>query len=71
MGGFLETIYDKFVFKVKKGLNENIVKQISSIKNEPAWMTDYRLKSFKCFLEKPMPLWGADLSKINFDDLYY
>ncbi len=68
---FTFSMPEKNVFKAKKGLNENIVKQISSIKGEPKWMTDFRLKSFKSFLEKPMPLWGADLSKINFDDLYY
>src|SRR5690606_16012898 len=55
----------------QKGLNEDVVKMISKIKGEPAWMTEFRLKSYKVFLEKKMPTWGADLSKIKFDDIYY
>jgi len=62
---------EKPVFKAKKGLNEKVVRQISAIKNEPKWMTDFRLQSYKIFLEKKMPTWGGDLSKINFDDIYY
>ena len=62
---------DKPVFKAKKGLTEETIRQISAIKNEPKWMTDFRLKSYKVFLEKKMPTWGGDLSKINFDEIYY
>ena len=62
---------EKSVFKAEKGLNEKIVRQISAIKNEPKWMTDFRLKSYKIFLEKKMPTWGGDLSKIKFDEIYY
>ena len=62
---------EKSVFKAKKGLDESVVRQISKIKGEPAWMTEFRLKSYKIFLEKKMPTWGADLSKINFDEIYY
>ncbi len=58
-------------FKSQKGLNADIVRQISALKNEPAWMTEYRLKAYEQFLAKPMPTWGADLSGINFDDIYY
>ncbi|MFA9289449.1 MAG: Fe-S cluster assembly protein SufB [Weeksellaceae bacterium] len=61
----------KPVFKSKKGLDESVVKQISAMKDEPAWMTEFRLKAYKYFLEKPMPTWGADLSTINFDEIYY
>ncbi len=61
----------KYSFKAKKGLNEETVKNISLIKNEPKWMTDLRLKAYKIFKEKKMPEWGADLSQINFDDIYY
>jgi len=57
--------------KAKRGLDESVVRMISDIKGEPGWMTDIRLKAYKIFLEKPMPTWGADLSKINFDDIYY
>ena len=62
---------EKSVFKAKKGLDESVVRQISKIKGEPAWMTEFRLKSYKIFLEKKMPTWGADLSKINFDEIFY
>lgn len=59
------------VFKTPKGLNEEVVREISKIKQEPEWMLEYRLKSLKCFLEKPMPTWGVDLSKMDFDDYTY
>ena len=62
---------EKSFFKAKKGLDESVVRQISKIKGEPAWMTEFRLKSYKIFLEKKMPTWGADLSRIKFDNIYY
>ncbi|MEE0965445.1 MAG: Fe-S cluster assembly protein SufB [Bacilli bacterium] len=62
---------DVSVFKTPKGLNEDIVREISRIKNEPEWMLEYRLKSLKCFLEKPMPTWGVDLSHMDFDEYIY
>lgn len=62
---------EKFVFKMRKGLNEEVIKEISSHKKEPEWMLEFRLKSFEFFKSKPLPPWGADLSKINFDDIYY
>ena len=43
---------DVSVFKTPKGLNEDIVREISAIKNEPEWMLEYRLKSLKMFLGK-------------------
>ena len=61
----------EYAFKSQKGLNADIVRQISKMKNEPAWMTDYRLKAYEIFLSKPMPDWGADLSGIDFDEIYY
>lgn len=62
---------EKFVFKADKGLDEKLIKTLSSQKNEPQWMLDFRLKAYKIFLSKPVPEWGGDLSEINFDDLYY
>ncbi len=62
---------EKFSFKTKKGLNEKIVRQISEIKKEPKWMTEMRLKGYKHFKERPLPLWGADLRQIDFQDIYY
>lgn len=75
-----QTDFEKFDFRSStanydvifdKGLNENVVREISRIKNEPEWMLDLRLKSLKIFNEKPMPKWGADLSGIDFQDITY
>ncbi len=62
---------DVSVFNTGKGLNEEVVREISRIKNEPEWMLEYRLKSLRCFLEKPMTTWGVDLSEMNFDEYTY
>jgi Fe-S cluster assembly protein SufB len=59
------------VFVPKKGLSEAVVEEISALKSEPDWMRKYRLKSLKHFQGRPMPWWGADLSDIDFDDIYY
>jgi Fe-S cluster assembly protein SufB len=59
--------YDDF----EKGLSEDIIRKISGIKSEPEWMLDKRLTALKIFYSKPMPKWGADLSGINFDDIWY
>ncbi|HSX39266.1 MAG TPA: Fe-S cluster assembly protein SufB [Candidatus Saccharimonadales bacterium] len=59
------------VFKAQKGLNEDIVAQISDMKHEPVWMKEFRLRAYKTFLEKPMPTWGGDLSKIDFNNIFY
>ena len=62
---------ENYVFKARKGLNHEIVAQISKMKGEPQWMTDFRLKALDIFYKKPMPTWGADLSGIDFDNIYY
>lgn len=62
---------ENYEFKPEKGLNEEIIRTISKMKSEPKWMLEFRLKSFKKFLEMKMPLWGADISGINFDNIYY
>lgn len=62
---------ENYVFKARKGLSPEIVADISKMKGEPRWMTDYRLKALDIFYKKPMPMWGADLSGIDFDDIYY
>lgn len=56
---------------VKKGVDEALVRQISADKNEPEWMLQSRLQSLKIFQEKPMPTWGADLSKLDLDNIIY
>lgn len=62
---------DTSVFQTKRGISPEVVFQISKIKSEPDWMTKKRLKAYEIFLEKQMPPWGADLSKIDFDDIVY
>ncbi|MBD3422257.1 MAG: Fe-S cluster assembly protein SufB [Chitinivibrionales bacterium] len=62
---------DSSVFKTRRGLDEEVVNQISSHKQEPEWMRQYRLRAFGAFQKKGMPNWGADLTSINFDDIYY
>lgn len=61
----------KPVLQTEKGLNEGIVRLISKYKDEPKWMLDYRLKSYKYFTDKENPTWGPDLSRINIQDLTY
>ncbi|WP_425502371.1 Fe-S cluster assembly protein SufB [Phytoactinopolyspora limicola] len=55
----------------KRGLSEDVVREISALKNEPQWMLDIRLKALRLFEKKPMPTWGADLSTIDFDNIKY
>ena len=62
---------EDYVFKPKRGLDENIIKEMSWMKGEPDWMRDYRLKSYAQFLKRPMPNWGGDMSEIFFDDIFY
>ncbi len=62
---------EDYVFKPKKGLNEEILQEMSWLKGEPRWMLDFRLKSLQRFRRRPMPSWGGDLSGIDFDDIYY
>lgn len=62
---------ETFVFKSRKGLDESVVRQISSIKGEPEWMLAFRLKAFEHFQSRPIPTWGADLSGLDLDDIYY
>jgi Fe-S cluster assembly protein SufB len=77
--GLKESYADKFgfhvpenyTFKARKGLDEEIVREISWMKQEPEWMLNVRLKSLDHFFKRPMPNWGADLSSIDFDDIYY
>ncbi|MGH2718967.1 MAG: Fe-S cluster assembly protein SufB, partial [Actinomycetota bacterium] len=55
----------------KKGLSHEVIDMISDRKNEPAWMRAQRHKALEYFLRRPMPSWGADLSSIDFDNIYY
>ncbi|MBT5017120.1 MAG: Fe-S cluster assembly protein SufB [Planctomicrobium sp.] len=62
---------DKYSFTSQRGLNRKIVGQISEMKNEPAWMRDFRLESYDIFESKPMPNWGGDMSGIDFQNIFY
>lgn len=62
---------DNYVFKSQKGLNEEVVRNISFMKEEPEWMLEYRLKALKHFQNRPMPNWGPKLGDLDLDDIYY
>ncbi|MFZ1721838.1 MAG: hypothetical protein WAU07_05025, partial [Microgenomates group bacterium] len=62
---------DSYSHITKPGLDERVIHELSSMKNEPQWMLDFRLDSFKKYQAKSMPPWGADLSGIHFDDIHY
>ena len=63
---------EDYVFKPKKGINEAIVREMSEIKNEPAWMRNFRLKALKRFEARPMAPWFAiNMPDLDFDDIYY
>ena len=60
---------DDYDFKMKKGLTEEIVKEISKEKNEPDWMRDIRLEALKVYNKLELPTWGPDLSELNMDEI--
>lgn len=62
---------EKYVFKSRKGLDHDIVDQISYMKGEPDWMRALRHKALDIFWSKPVPTWGGDLSGLDYDDIYY
>jgi Fe-S cluster assembly protein SufB len=69
--GFHEA--ENYTFKSRRGLDADIVREISHMKGEPEWMTEFRLKSLQAFQAKPMPNWGGTeaLNGINFDNIFY
>ena len=64
---------EDYVFKPKKGLKEDIIREMSAMKGEPEWMLAFRLKAYQRFLRKPVPTWGGGgaLNDIDFDNIYY
>ncbi len=62
---------DVSVFETGRGLNRRVVEQISSMKGEPQWMLDFRLKALEHFQQRPMPNWGPDISGLDFDNIFY
>jgi Fe-S cluster assembly protein SufB len=62
---------DTVSFLSEKGLNEDVIRQISYFKEEPDWMLNFRLKAFEHYTKRPMPTWGPDLSGLKLDDIHY
>ena len=62
---------EDYFFKSGRGLSEELVRYISEMKEEPEWMLEFRLKALEYFYARPMPTWGADLSGIDFDNIFY
>jgi len=62
---------DVSVFRTDRGLTREVVEEISKMKNEPEWMLEERLKALEIFYSKPMPMWGGDLSELDFDEIMY
>ena len=62
---------DVSIVKTDIGLNEDIIRQISKLKNEPEWMLEYRLRSYKTFLKLHLPSFGPDLSNLDYDTYTY
>ena len=64
---------EDYFFKSKRGLNREVVEEISRMKNEPQWMLDFRLRALEIFFSKPMPTWGDTklLNGIDFENIYY
>ncbi|HEX2369950.1 MAG TPA: Fe-S cluster assembly protein SufB [Acidimicrobiia bacterium] len=62
-----------YTFRAKKGLSEDVIRDMSRMKGEPQWMLDFRLKAYQRFLRRPIPTWGGGglLEDIDFDDIYY
>jgi Fe-S cluster assembly protein SufB len=63
---------EEYVFKPRKGLNEDVINEMSWMKGEPDWMRRFRLRALKMFERKPMLEWFAkNMPTIDFDDIYY
>ncbi|MBN2548135.1 MAG: Fe-S cluster assembly protein SufB [Anaerolineales bacterium] len=62
---------ETYVFKSRKGLDREIVEQISAMKGEPEWMLQFRLRALEHYIHRPMPTWGGNLSQLNLDDIYF
>ena len=60
-----------YFFKSGRGISHEVVEAISEHKTEPDWMRQFRHKSLDYFFARPMPSWGADLSGIDFENIYY
>ncbi|MEA1903647.1 MAG: Fe-S cluster assembly protein SufB [Actinomycetota bacterium] len=75
LGGYQLGWHDdvELAFEPRKGLDEDVIRDISALKGEPEWMLEFRLNAYKRFVSKPIPQWGGGgaLNTIDFDDIYY
>ncbi|MBI4127735.1 MAG: Fe-S cluster assembly protein SufB, partial [Parcubacteria group bacterium] len=62
---------EEYFYRAKPGLSREVVVAISAHKKEPKWMREFRLKALATFESKPMPTWGGNLSKIDFQNIFY
>ena len=62
---------DKYVFKSRKGLDREIVSQISEMKREPEWTRQFRIDALETFFRKKMPNWGGRLADLDFQNIFY
>ncbi|HNX72772.1 MAG TPA: Fe-S cluster assembly protein SufB [Spirochaetales bacterium] len=62
---------ERSILKTQTGLTEETVREISKAKDEPDWMLQFRLNAFHIYEKKPLPTWGADLSKLDFEGMTY
>lgn len=57
--------------KFGRGLSEELIRKISNDKNEPEWMLEFRLDSYRKFLDMSMPKWGPNLDGLDLDEIVY
>src|SRR5437764_15083680 len=63
---------EQYAFKSRRGLDREVVEQISAYKKEPDWMRQFRLRALDIFFQKPIPAWpAANLSEIEFQNIVY
>ena len=65
------SVPENYVFKARKGLDEDIVREISWMKGEPEWMMKFRLHAYRAFVKRPIPQWGANMNDLDLDDIHY
>jgi Fe-S cluster assembly protein SufB len=58
-------------FRSRRGLDEEIIHQISDFKEEPQWMREFRLKAYRHYIQRPMPGWGPNLAGLDLDNIFY
>ncbi len=71
-----QTRYDfhtdvEYVHRSRRGIGEDVVRELSALKDEPQWMLEFRLKALDIFFQMPMPTWGVDLGALDFEQFYY